>query len=569
MGIRSLCYARTVARCAMVAVFALWTAHSVAAAMRNIACNDNRQPAGVRRDGVLSIRLEIGEGTWHPEAENGPALDVYAFGEQGGSLQNPGPLIRVPQGTTIHATVHNALAVKATMHGLHERPGDPKQELVLPPGGTAEVQFKTGPAGTYHYWASAPRPGQTEENTDIDSQLTGALVVDPPSAERDDRIFVISLWGGLPRGGGPQFPSEIAAVNGKSWPYTEHFNFKVGEEVRWRWINGSMAAHAMHLHGFYYRLNAVSDGERSQEYSPEKRPLVSTHHVEGLETFDMSFVPERAGRWLFHCHMLVHMSPGKQAAGMVPAAAKEHEHDPTRSGGMAGLVLGITVEGGTPTKAFVARRKLQLMIVENPAKRPRYAVEVRDPAQPDMAREKRLIGAPLVLTQGEPVEIAVVNRLKQPTAIHWHGIEIESYYDGVPGWTGTAAQTTPAVMPGASFVARITPPRAGTFIYHTHWHDREQLENGIYGPMIVLPAGEKFDAVHDKVFLFSMGTFEPFGEMLLINGTPQPQPLRLQAGVKYRFRLINIAPDNVNMQASFRQAGTPVEWKAIAKDGAD
>ena len=46
-------------------------------------------------------------------------------------------------------------------------------------------------------------------------------------------------------------------------------------------------------------------------------------------------------------------------------------------------------------------------------------------------------GPVLVLTRGEPVEITLVNRMTEPTAIHWHGIELESYDDGVPGWGGS------------------------------------------------------------------------------------------------------------------------------------
>jgi FtsP/CotA-like multicopper oxidase with cupredoxin domain len=57
--------------------------------------------------------------------------------------------------------------------------------------------------------------------------------------------------------------------------------------------------------------------------------------------------------------------------------------------------------------------------------------------------------------------------------------------------------------------------------------------------------------------------------MLLVNGSPQPFPLRLKTGTKYRFRFINIAPDNVAMRVSLRQAGIPVQWRGIAKDGAD
>jgi manganese oxidase len=174
------------------------------------------------------------------------------------------------------------------------------------------------------------------------------------------------------------------------------------------------------------------------------------------------------------------------------------------------------------------------------------------------AGKPSLIGPPIVLTQSQPVEIEVVNKPTDPTAIHWHGIELESYYDGVPGWTGSGSQITPAIAPGTSFVARMAPPRAGTFIYHTHWHDPSQLTNGIYGPLIVLPPGETFDPLYDLTFVFSIGDFGTLQEIALINGTPQSKTLQLQAGKDYRLRFINISTNNQGMQVSLRGANGPV-----------
>jgi FtsP/CotA-like multicopper oxidase with cupredoxin domain len=559
-----------------------------------IAANDNRSRAGGLHDGVLTMRLELGEGQWHPESEDGEALTVYALGEAGQPLQIPGPLIRVSQGTEVQAIVHNALPVPATVHGLHERPGNENDGFLLQPGATREVRFNAGAPGSYYYWATTTG-SPIERRTPIETQLAGAFIIDPPGAVVTDRVFVISVWYK-----GVRFTpniEEVATINGKSWPYTERFTFQVGETVRWRWLNPSIFEHAMHLHGFYYHLDSVGDGEHHQAFSEAQRPPVVTKLVESGETFDMTWVPERAGRWLFHCHMLVHMllparrmtseqseqgdgtlPSSRPASANRPAAAYEHPHgEEADRAGMAGLVLGITVVGekeGSNSTVWRPERKLQLTINEREdGGRPLYALQVRDLAQPPSPSPQRatplLIGPPIVLTRGQPIEIEVVNRSKQPTAIHWHGIELESYYDGVAGWTGTTQQTTPAIQPGESFVARMAPPRAGTFIYHTHWHDRAQLENGIYGPLIVLPPGQEFDPSSDKTFLFSLGVFEPFGPMLLINGRPQPLALQLATGTKYRFRLINIAPDQARMRASLRRAGTPVQWRIIAKDGTD
>jgi FtsP/CotA-like multicopper oxidase with cupredoxin domain len=540
---------------------------------RAIASNDNRLPAGELRNGVLTIHLEMGEGLWHPQSETGEALRIYAFGEAGGPLQNPGPLIRVSQGTEIQGTVHNALPVSVILHGFHEKPGEEKDAITLQPGATQQIRFKAGAPGTYFYWGATSANGLPQHGT-IETQLSGALVIDPPSTISEDRIFVIGLWSKEPI---RRTPDEIVTINGKSWPYTEHFTFKVGEPVHWRWLNTSSSDHAMHLHGFYYHVDADGDGEHNRIYSQAERPLVVTKHVNPAETFDMTWVPERSGRWLFHCHMLQHMSPPERSPDANPANAPAHAHDGnSESAGMGGLVLGITVladkEESKPAE-WRAERKLQLRIEERQSGKPLYALEMRDAAQPRAHSQDPyvapLIGPPIVLTRGQPVEIEVVNHIKQPTAIHWHGIELESFYDGVPGWTGTAEKITPAILPGESFVARMAPPRAGTFIYHTHWHDRTQLENGIYGPLIVLPPGQKFDPNLDKTFVFSMGEFPPFGLLLLVNGSPQPFPLQLKSGTKYRFRLINIAPDNVAMRVSLRQSGVPVQWRAIAKDGAD
>ena len=106
-----------------------------------------------------------------------------------------------------------------------------------------------------------------------------------------------------------------------------------------------------------------------------------------------------------------------------------------------------------------------------------------------------------MLRRDEPVEITLVNQLAEATAIHWHGIELDSYYDGVHGWSGIDRRVTPMIEPGGTFVVRFTPPRAGTFIYHTHLHDYRQLSSGLYGPLIVTNAGETFDPATDHVIV--------------------------------------------------------------------
>ena len=88
-----------------------------------ITANDNRVPAGRLHGDTLTIRLEVRMGVWRPEADEGPAIEVAAFGEAGRAPSVPGPLIRVRTGTTIVATVRNALSDSTiSIHGLLAHP---------------------------------------------------------------------------------------------------------------------------------------------------------------------------------------------------------------------------------------------------------------------------------------------------------------------------------------------------------------------------------------------------------------------------------------------------------------
>lgn len=535
----------------------------------SVRANDNRTPAGHLNHGVLELRLELRQGRWYPEDENGPYRDVYTFAEEGLPAQSPGPLIRAFEGTRVHATVRNRLPVAAKIFGLHQHPGDSKEVLALQPGESREIQFAVGEPGTYLYWATTSN-SSVDLREEAETLLAGAFIVDALNAKQNDRIFVIGIW--IKGMHGAFVDEEVPSINGKSWPYTERMSYKVGETVHWRFLNPTWTDHALHLHGFYFKVDGVGDGNRFEPYAEDQRPAAVTEHIDIGHVFEMTWSPERAGNWLFHCHMMDHMSPRKEhshqeAEGVPNVARREPDL------GMGGLVIGITVAGEHKAPPPVATpRKLQLVISENPAKIPLYQIAVNDPlavVATDKDARASLLGPPVVLTRGEATEIEVKNQGSKPTTIHWHGMEIESYYDGVAGWTGSADQLTPAIAPGTSFIARMTPPRAGTFIYHTHWHDDVQLLNGLYGPLIVLERGEKYDPEHDRVFVFSAGKYAPFGFILLINGHPQPDPVELRTATPYRLRLINITQNEADLRVRLLNHGVPVQWKVIAKDGAN
>lgn len=177
----------------------------------------------------------------------------------------------------------------------------------------------------------------------------------------------------------------------------------------------------------------------------------------------------------------------------------------------------------------------------------------------------------MLLTRGEPVAVEVINRLDEPTAIHWHGIELESQYDGVPDYSGVTGSTTPPVAPGRSYTALFTPPRAGTFMYHTHWHNRDQLAGGVYGPLIVLEPGQRWDPTTDHIIV--VGLDGPYRELpkedFVVNGETRPAPLVLKASVPNRLRIISIAADNPSLAIQLLGGFDSIQWTVVAKDGAD
>ena len=86
-------------------------------------------------------------------------------------------------------------------------------------------------------------------------------------------------------------------------------------------------------------------------------------------------------------------------------------------------------------------------------------------------------GPTLKWREGDTVAVAVTNRLKVPTSIHWHGVRLPADMDGVPGLS------YPGIAPGETFVYRIPVVQSGTYWYHSH--SRFQEQTGLAGALII------------------------------------------------------------------------------------
>jgi len=161
-------------------------------------------------------------------------------------------------------------------------------------------------------------------------------------------------------------------------------------------------------------------------------------------------------------------------------------------------------------------------------------------------------GPEIRVSRGERVKVRLINKLEEPTSIHWHGIRIENTMDGVSGLTQEA------VEPGSTFEYDFVVPDAGTFWYHAHNNSWKQVARGLYGPLIVEEEVPVFDRDHDITLVMddwrlnedgtldvaSLGSLMDWthggrlGNWLTVNGK-SGNSRTLQSGEAYRFRIIN------------------------------
>lgn len=113
-----------------------------------------------------------------------------------------------------------------------------------------------------------------------------------------------------------------------------------------------------------------------------------------------------------------------------------------------------------------------------------------------------MVPGPLLrFREGEEAVLHVTNALKEDTSIHWHGIILPFDMDGVPG------VSFPGIKPGETFTYRFPVRQSGTYWYHSHSGLQEQT--GVYGPIVIDPAGEEPQR-YDREYVIVLGdwTFE-------------------------------------------------------------
>ena len=171
-------------------------------------------------------------------------------------------------------------------------------------------------------------------------------------------------------------------------------------------------------------------------------------------------------------------------------------------------------------------------------------------ATPAWAYGGQVPGLELRCRQGDRLRVRFINRLNEPTTIHWHGIRLPIEMDGVPYVSQLPVQ------PGEYFDYDFVVQDAGTFWYHPHLSSSEQLGRGLVGPLIV-EEREPTGFQHERTLglktwaVDEQGAFTAFsvpreaarggtpGRLSTVNGTHAPR-MELPAGQVVRLRLLNL-----------------------------
>ena len=114
-----------------------------------------------------------------------------------------------------------------------------------------------------------------------------------------ERTIEVRLGGNMER--------YIWTINGEKW--TKPIDLTYGERVRLTFINETMMAHPMHLHGMFWQL------ENGQPV--EKLPNKHVVTVEPGKSYSVLLTADAPGEWAFHCHLLYHMESGMMTKAVV------------------------------------------------------------------------------------------------------------------------------------------------------------------------------------------------------------------------------------------------------------
>lgn len=250
-------------------------------------------------DGARQFDLTCDRIKW--EVTPGHVVDALAY-----NGQLPGPIIRVTEGERLRIRVKNNLDQSTGTHWHGQRVPNKQDGVpfltqpVIRPGETYVYEFVAKPFGSHMYHS---HHNATEQ---VGHGMLGPLLVMPKDAATDpqydkDEVFILNdQIGGV-------------TVNGKGFPATAPFTAKLGQRIRFRFMNEGQMIHPMHLHGLVFDVFARDGYPLPQPFKCD------TLNVAPGERWDAIVLADEVGAWAFHCHILGHAEAASGMFGMVTA----------------------------------------------------------------------------------------------------------------------------------------------------------------------------------------------------------------------------------------------------------
>jgi FtsP/CotA-like multicopper oxidase with cupredoxin domain len=104
----------------------------------------------------------------------------------------------------------------------------------------------------------------------------------------------------------------IWTIDGQKFPKPTHI--KYGERVRLKFVNETMMAHPVHLHGMFMQM----ENGQQMKWMPNKHTVI----VPPAQTVTLLLTADEEGEWAFHCHLLYHMATGMMTSVTVEKKLK-------------------------------------------------------------------------------------------------------------------------------------------------------------------------------------------------------------------------------------------------------
>ncbi|MEX0762254.1 MAG: multicopper oxidase domain-containing protein [Dehalococcoidia bacterium] len=260
-------------------------------------------PAGIpgSRFDDPDVVVDLTASVFQWEVYEGERVEVWGYNEQ-----YPGPEIRVKEGDKVRVNVTNNLPEDTGVHwhGL-EVPND--QDGVP---GITQPPIKPGETWTYEFMASDPGTTMYHTHTHTVTQLArggfGPLIVEPrdgtPEYDRQYTLMLHEIEG-------------LYTINGHSYPQTLEsslLKIREGEKILVRMVNVGQQHHPMHLHGHQFKVVQLDGNPLASPH------VMNTQDIAPGQTVDVEIEGNNPGTWVFHCHIIPHVTNrGEYPGGML------------------------------------------------------------------------------------------------------------------------------------------------------------------------------------------------------------------------------------------------------------